>query len=310
MTIKREFATVIAVLATLCASAGLTPRQKELLGHSLVHRGDGKGRPDNTMEALLYTWGRGYTPESDIRFSKDGVVLAFHDNTYEGKKVGEYTWDEIRKWDVGSYRGAQYDTCRPPTWDAIFMSMKGQPERRIHIDYKDVPPERVAEMVKSYGLEKQCYFICKDHALLKRYKAALPNGLAMQWMNLGNWKRIDFDKPGETEKCEKHLLDIFEKSAAENFKDLDMVQLHCQVRKVDGKLVFCPKPETMKACLARLNAAGVEATMCVWQEEANDPEVYKYLFRLGFTGFGTDYPEALYKAIEELDKEVVSGGMI
>ena len=301
---------VVAVLAALAASAGLTPQQKELLGHSLIHRGDGKGRPDNTMEALLYTWGRGYTPESDIRFSKDGVVLAFHDNTYEGKKVGEYTWDEIRKWDVGSYRGTQYGTCRPPTWDAIFMSMKGQPERRIHIDYKDVPPERVAEMVKSYGLEKQCYFICKDHALLKRYKAALPNGLAMQWMNLGNWKRIDFDKPGETEKCEKYMLDIFEKSAAENFKDLDMVQLHCQVRKVDGKLVFCPKPETMKACLARLNAAGVEATMCVWQEEANDPEVYKYLFRLGFTGFGTDYPEALYKAIEELDKEVVSGGMI
>jgi len=43
--------------------------------------------------------------------------------------------------------------------------------------------------------------------------------------------------------------------------------------------------------------------MCVWQEEANDPEVYKRLFRLGFVAFGTDYPEALYKAIEELDKE-------
>ena len=77
MTIKRAFATFIAVLSALCASAGLTPRQKELLGHSLVHRGDGKGRPDNTMEALLYTWGRGYAPESDIRYTKAGWKMGF-----------------------------------------------------------------------------------------------------------------------------------------------------------------------------------------------------------------------------------------
>ena len=62
----------------------------------------------------------------------------------------------------------------------------------------------------------------------------------------GNWNRIDFDKPGETEKCERYMLDIFETSAAENFKDLDMVQLHCQVRKVKGEYMFCPKPCTRR----------------------------------------------------------------
>lgn len=300
---KTVLVMMVAAMAAVVASAALTPQQKELLKHSLIHRGDGKGRPDNTMEALLYTWAKGYTPESDIRFTKDGNIVAFHDNTLKGRKVSEWTWAELREEDVGSYRDPKYATCRAPTWKTIFTAMEENPSRRIHIDYKDVPPEKVAELVKAHGLEKQCYFICRDYELLKRYKAALPEGLAMQWMNLGNWGRIDFNKPGETERCEKYMMDIFEKSAAENFKGLDMVQLHCQARKVGGKLVFCPKPETMKRCIERLNAAGVEPTMCVWQTESQDPEVYKELFKIGFVAFGTDYPEALYKAIEELDKE-------
>ena len=294
---------VILLLAPLISGAALTQQQKDLLKRSLVHRGDGKGIPDNTMEALLRTWGKGYTPESDIRFTKDGEVIAFHNRSLKDRPIGEWLWKDLREEDVGSYRGSQYATCRPPKWETIFTAMEENPSRLIHIDYKDVPPEKVAEMVKGHGLEKQCYFICKDHELLKRYKRALPNGLALQWMNLGNWDRIDFDKPGEIEKCEKHMMEIFEKSAADGFEGLDMVQLHCQVRRVDEKYVFCPRIETMKYCIGRLNKAGVPPTMFVWEEEGDDPEVYKILFRLGFVGFGTDYPDAMYKAIEELDKE-------
>ena len=40
--------------------------------------------------------------------------------------------------------------------------------------------------------------------------------------------------------------------------------------------------------------------MFVWHEEANRPEVYLSLWELGFDSFGTDYPEALYKAVETL----------
>ena len=293
---------IVAVVAAGSVLAALTPVQLEKLQHSLIHRGDGKHRPDNTMEALLYTWGKGYTPESDIRYSKDGKIVAFHDNKYKGKPVSAYTWEQIREWDVGSYRGAEFATCRPPLWETIFTAMEENPSRKIHIDWKDVPPEKVAEMVKAHGLEKQCWFITREYDLIKRYKAALPEGQTLHWMNLGNWGYIDFDKPGEVEKCEAHMMAFFDKAAAENFKDIDNVQLHCQVRVVDGKYVFCPKPETMKACVARLHAAGVEASMCVWQKESNDPGVYKALFEMGFDSFGTDYPEALYQAVEEMKK--------
>ena len=293
---------LVAAMAAGSVLAALTPAQLEKLRHSLIHRGDGKHRPDNTMEALLYTWGKGYTPESDIRYSKDGKVVAFHDNKYKGKPVSAYTWEQIREWDVGSYRGEQYATCRAPLWETIFTAMEENPSRKIHIDWKDVPPEKVAEMVKAHGLEKQCWFITREYDLIKRYKAALPEGQTLHWMNLGNWGYIDFNKPGECEKCEASMMALFENAAKENFKDIDNVQLHCQVRVVDGKYVFCPKPETMKACVARLHAAGVEASMCVWQKESDDPGVYKALFEMGFDSFGTDYPEALYQAVEELKK--------
>ena len=44
-------ALAMAAMAALGERA-VTPQALETLKHSLIHRGDGKGRPDNTMEAL------------------------------------------------------------------------------------------------------------------------------------------------------------------------------------------------------------------------------------------------------------------
>ena len=304
----RNVLLALVAAATSTAAFGerpVTPEALETLKHSLIHRGDGKGRPDNTMEALLYTWAKGYTPESDIRYTKDGKIVAFHDNKYKGKPVDAYTWEQIREWDVGSYRGPQYATCRAPLWETIFTAMEENPVRKMHIDWKDVPPEKVAEMVKAHGLEKQCWFITNIYGLIKRYKAALPDGQTLHWMNLGNWNYIDFDKPGEIDRCEAHMMAFFEKAAAEGFRDIDNVQLHCQVRyDAGGRMRFCPRPELMKKCVERLHAAGVEASMCVWHEEANRPETYLALWEFGFDSFGTDYPEALYKAVDIIRSRV------
>ena len=279
----------------------------ETLKHSLIHRGDGVGRPDNTMEAMLYTWGKGYTPECDIRFTKDKRVVAFHDGTLKGREISEWPWSELREEDVGSNRSKKFATCRAPLWETIFTAMEENPARRIHIDWKDVPPEKVAEMVKAHGLEKQCWFITKSYNAIKRYKAALPGGQTLNWMDLGIWDRMDFAKPGETDKAEKSVMQLFEKAAEEGFRGIDIVQLHCQLRyDEDGKPTFCPRQETLKRCAKRLHAAGVEASVFVWNTEANRPETYLALWELGFDSFGTDYPEAMYKAIEILRGRVTS----
>ena len=96
------------------------------------------------------------------------------------------------------------------------------------------------------------------------------------------------------------MMKIFENAAKENFKGIDNVQLHCQLRyDAAGNATFCPKAETLKKCVERLHAAGIEASMCVWQTEANNPKTYKLLWEMGFDSFGTYYPEGLYQAIAE-----------
>ncbi len=292
------------VLLGYVALAGLTPRQKELLGHSLVHRGDGQGRPDNTMEAFLYTWGRGYTPESDIRYTLDGKIVAFHDNKLKGREIGKWTWAELREEDVGSYRDPMFSTCRVPTWETIFTAMEENPSRRIFIDWKDVEPEKVAEMVKRHHLEKQCWFLACNYEALRRYKRALPDGLTGRWTWTGDWSHFDFDAPGVLEKREAFQRKLYEEMRVLGFGDIDNVQVHCQVRfDGSGNVRFCPQPETLRAWAAEIKAAGKEASIYVESTDGTDPVVYKLLWKMGFDSFGSDYPEAIYKAIEEIDKE-------
>jgi len=295
---------LIALLVTGGALATLTPEQKDKLSHSLIHRGDGKGRPDNTMEALLYTWAKGYTPESDIRYTKDGVIVAFHDNKLKGRKLKEWTWAELREEDVGSYRDPKYATCRVPTWETIFKAMQGNPSRRIFIDWKDVEPEKVAEMVRRHGLEKQCWFFGRDYDALRRYKRALPEGLTGRWTNTGDWSHFDFDKPGVLEEREAFQQRLYNEMKAVRFSDIDNVQVHCQVR-VDGagNMRFCPRVETLRTWAEEIKAAGREASIYIESTDGSDPRVYSQLWKMGFDSFGSDYPEAIYASIEKLEKE-------
>ena len=76
MRTQGGIALSVGLVAALCAASAygarpVTSEALEILKHSLIHRGDGKGRPDNTMEAMLYTWGKGYAPECDIRYTRD-----------------------------------------------------------------------------------------------------------------------------------------------------------------------------------------------------------------------------------------------
>src|SRR4030095_13901082 len=46
------------------------------------HRGAGELAPENTIEAFELGWKLGTYPESDVRTTKDGVIVAFHDNDF------------------------------------------------------------------------------------------------------------------------------------------------------------------------------------------------------------------------------------
>src|SRR5262245_15986441 len=83
------------------------------------HRGAGFLAEENTMEAFELGWKMGTVPESDLRTTKDGVIVAFHDDNFarvvkgadaelQKKGVKDLTLAELLKLDVGSWKGEQF----------------------------------------------------------------------------------------------------------------------------------------------------------------------------------------------------------
>src|SRR4051812_45966314 len=137
-TIKR---VTIASL-TVCALAAAVQAKEPIAFHIQAHRGAGSEFPENTLESFEWSWKHGVTPESDLRTTKDGVIVCFHDpnlkrvpyhisDGLKKKSVEALPLAEVQKLDVGSLRGPQFAGQRIPTLASVFVQMRGQPERLL-----------------------------------------------------------------------------------------------------------------------------------------------------------------------------------
>ncbi len=75
----------------------------------MAHRGASADSPENTLSSIAEAAKQGApVVEFDVRETSDGVLMLFHDKTFErftGNKntVEEQTWDSIKETDVGSW---------------------------------------------------------------------------------------------------------------------------------------------------------------------------------------------------------------
>jgi glycerophosphoryl diester phosphodiesterase len=84
MICLRRAICALAVGTTLIALPAAEPvwniRDIPLERVSVVaHRGAGDPAPENTMEAIELSWSMGCIPELDVRTTKDGHLMMFHD---------------------------------------------------------------------------------------------------------------------------------------------------------------------------------------------------------------------------------------
>ncbi len=121
---------------------------------AFAHRGGGKEQPENSMAAFAHAVGLGFRyVETDVRATRDGVLVAFHDAhldaTTDGRgEVARLTWDEVRRARVaGREPVARFDELLG-TW----------PDLRINVDPKsDDAVEPLAEAIGRAGaLERVC----------------------------------------------------------------------------------------------------------------------------------------------------------
>ena len=295
--------TLFSVVVLNAAEAKWTIRNKARESITVVaHRGAGDLAPENCMSSLELTWGMGGIPEVDVRTTKDGHIMMFHDNNFQRvcpneseeirkSSVEKMTYDEVRALDIGSFRGEQYKGEKVVSIEEIVEALKKDNRREVVIDVKKVDFKALAEAVKDVRF--QITLTSGNENDLAQWADINPGWYdATLWMGLGSYTDQDVEKR-------------FEALRANNFKGIKRLQIHV-AKDADGNLR--PSPECIRAKAEECRARGIEFQTMPWRTKdcphaETDIAFYKELIKLGSMGFGTDRPDCAYQAIDEFYAE-------
>lgn len=263
--------------------------------HIQAHRGAGIDMPENTLESFKAMWDVGVTPEADLRTTKDGVIVCFHDADFrrvvsnvapeqQGQGVEDLTAADVKKLEVGSFRGQQYAGQRVPTLTELFETMQGHPDRLVYLDMKteNVDLDQLQKQVVDAGLQKQIIFTTKHHDLIRQWKQRVPESLTLIWNG------------GTEAELEKRLAAI----RAKDFEGLTHLQIHVKVTGNPAEAEpFVPSIAFLEKTRDELKSRGIVFQVLPWENA--DPAVYRRLLELGAESFATDYPQVTVEAVRE-----------
>ena len=287
-----------AVLTLICAAAMAEEPRFNVRDIPLervnitAHRGAGNLAPENTLSALELSWSNGWVPETDIRTTKDGVLVMFHDGNFKrilpnapdelkNKGIADLTWEEVQQLDIGSFRGEQFKGQKVVSLADIVEALKVDRSRMIYIDIKNVDIAQLAR--ETAEVESQIIFTTWDYDLIHQWKKLAPKSDGFIWMGLG--------------KGEDVVGPVIERLKAENFADIDRMQIHVNF---DDQLNTTPGEEFLRetADFIHTNYPNVEVQFMPWNV-CDNKDCYKKLLDLGAAGFGSDRPDIAKEALCE-----------
>ncbi|MCM1940524.1 hydrolase [Streptomyces sp. G3] len=136
---KRRAGAVVAVLSGLALAVTSTSAQAATDGPDVIaHRGSSGMAPENTAAAIdLAVRQRADHVEIDVQRTKDGKLVNFHDCTmerttdvedlYPGRpsyRVSDFTWNELRRLDAGSWFHPDYTGEPIITLDTVIRHLQ------------------------------------------------------------------------------------------------------------------------------------------------------------------------------------------
>lgn len=293
-----RFARVLGVFALSAASATNTSLAEKPPAFNIqAHRCAGLALPENTLESCLWAWEHGVTPEVDMRITKDGKIVCFHDakldrvptNADEKTKslgVEKLTFAELEKLDVGSFRGQQFAGQRIPQLAAVLAEMRGRPERLLYIDIKKIDLDQLAALVREFGCEKQCIFTTTHYDLMQEWKQRVPESPTLLWNG-----STEQERPRHEQVLAKKM-DALRKA---NFNGITHLQIHVYVGDLASDEPFIPRKQFLQTLGQELKSRGIVFQVLPW--ECSDPRAYDQLLALGADSFATDYPEVTLDAV-------------
>lgn len=138
------------VAATLLVmSLSLPAPAAEARVEIIAHRGASHDAPENSIAAIKLAWQRNAdASEFDVYLSKDGKIVVMHDKDTKRtagvkKVVSETPFAELRKLDIGKWKGAKFVGERVPTLAEMLATVPAG--KQVFIEVK-CGPEIVPEL--------------------------------------------------------------------------------------------------------------------------------------------------------------------
>ena len=149
-----------------------------------AHRGSSLRAPENTLPALeTAVEEMADFCEIDVQMTLDGVIVVCHDLNVKrvsgvNRRLGEMTWDEVKKLDVGGSVGPEFAGVGIPALEEMLEAARGR--IRLNIELKNIGddtdlPEQTAAMILDMGMEEQCVITSVKLSYLERVKAVSQN---------------------------------------------------------------------------------------------------------------------------------------
>jgi glycerophosphoryl diester phosphodiesterase len=251
------------------------------------HRGAGVLSPENSIEAFEIAWKLGTIPEADLRTSKDGVIVAFHDGDFQRilpeasaaerrRGVADLTWDELRRLDIGAWKGPRFAGQRIPRMTDVYGILERHPDLRLYVDIKNVNLKQLAD--ESKAVHSQLILASTNYDLIREWRKLAPESSTLHWM-------------GGTET---ELANRIAELRKTQFVDITQLQIHVRTGK-DGALT--PSPAFLVCVGEELRQHDILFQALPWDRK--DPEICWRLMDLGVASFATDYPDVVMQAVRD-----------
>ena len=246
---------------------------------NVAHRGASAVTPENTLTAYRAAIEAGANGgECDIYRSTDGILFLSHDATPKrtmgggDEKLTTLTFEQIRQFDAGSWKGEKFKGEKVPTLDEYLKVLKGTTCHPV-IEIKMPGIEAgVLEIVRKNEMVDVSTIIAFDANVVKEIRHLEPK-ICIAWLYSEDLK----DK-GTAEENAERLAEFLIKRC----RELDIAVLDL------GHGIISPK------LVKLLNEAGIH----VWAWTVNDAARMEQLLDWGVVSITTDKPELLAEVLK------------
>ena len=226
---------------------------EDIVVQLVAHRGYSGAYPENTLSAFAGAYACGAkTVEFDVRKTKDGELVIYHDDTLEKltgdeTTIADHTYEELLQLDAGEWFGREYRLERIPTLDQTLALLQST-NMRIFCELKDIGEDP--------DFANEVYAKCQEYDMLDRIVF-----LSFNYDYLTDIKTIDSEQPimvlasfGKSNLPTKYPAEYY---------GINMKTLTPKTIKAihdAGAMVYCYTPDT-KSQMLSLQRMGVDGVI-------------------------------------------------